>query len=207
MRNCVVTRAERIAPLFYHRWGVPILVEILRRDGERFAPLAYRFGISRETLSQTLRHLVALGLVRRNPGYGHPLRPEYLPTTKAQKLATGLTRLAELVDQLILGEIAYRKWTMPLLVALGEEGGSVRFGELRLAVKGLTPRALSESLKEMQAAGLITREVTDGFPPATRYRLTKVGERLAANANPLVGLSRAVRSRREHEATVVRKSE
>lgn len=173
-----MTPAEQLAPLFYHRWGVPILVEILRRDGERFAPLAYRFGVSRETLSQTLRHLVFLGLVRRNPGYGHPLRPEYLPTAKARKLAGRLTRLTELVDQMKLGEIAYRKWTMPLLVVLGEASGSMRFGELRLALNGLTPRALSESLKEMQAAGLITREITDSFPPATRYRLTKIGEGL-----------------------------
>src|SRR5215213_11761735 len=66
--------------LFHHRWAPPALAELARRDGVRFVELQNRLGVGRESLRRALDALLELGYARRNPGYGHPLRPEYLVT-------------------------------------------------------------------------------------------------------------------------------
>lgn len=161
--------------LFHHRWTVPIVAELHRRQGERFAYLARRFDISRESLSQTLGYMIRLGIVRRNPGYGHPLRPEYLLTERGARLGPFCVRLDDLLNQSDHPKVGLRKWTMPLLHALStrKEGG--RFSEFLASFPSLTPRALSTSLKLMEESGLMSREVTPGFPPSTRYSLTATG--------------------------------
>jgi DNA-binding HxlR family transcriptional regulator len=47
-------------------------------QGERFVTLVNRLGASKDAVSATLAQLIDDGVVQRNPGYGHPLRPEYL---------------------------------------------------------------------------------------------------------------------------------
>lgn len=174
-----VGRRDHLATLFHHRWAVPILAELHRRQGERYAVLAHRLGISRETLSQTLEYLIRHGLVRRNPGYGHPLRPEYILSSKGEALGHDCVRLCDRLSELHQEDVGLRKWTMPLIRALSQRGKSMRFSELAGAFSGLTPRALSDSLKRMEEAGLIAREVTTDFPPATRYSLSTTGSRYA----------------------------
>ena len=71
---------ERLAQLFHHRWAVPVLAELHRTSGSRFVTLHRRLGIGRESLRRTLASLAEQDLVARNPGYGHPLRPEYVLT-------------------------------------------------------------------------------------------------------------------------------
>src|SRR5947207_13068422 len=66
--------------LFHHRWAVPVLAELRRERGSRFVTLANRIGVTRDSLRRTLSALIDDGLVERNPGYGHPLRPEYVLT-------------------------------------------------------------------------------------------------------------------------------
>lgn len=164
-----------IAALFHHRWSAPILAELHRREGERYAYLAHRFGISRETLSQTLSYLIRKGWVKRNPGYGHPLRPEYLLTARGERLGDICAGLDDLLSQQSIAELGLRKWTMPIMHALAEISQPARFSQILLSLKSLTPRALSESLKRMEEAGWIVREVTNDFPPSTRYAVTAAG--------------------------------
>ena len=42
---------------------------------------------------RSLAHLIDIGLVIRNPGYGHPLRPEYLLTDNGRGVAESSERL------------------------------------------------------------------------------------------------------------------
>ena len=63
------------------------------------------------------------------------------------------------------------------------EGGD--YSELREALEGISPRALTLALKDLESAGLVARRVTDDYPPATVYRLTRSGR-------PLAGLLRQV---------------
>ena len=77
-----------LVALFHNRWSVPILAELHRQRGSRFVTLARTLGMSRESLRRTLAALIESGLVGRNPGYGHPLRPEYVLTTRGDRIAS-----------------------------------------------------------------------------------------------------------------------
>ncbi len=156
-----------IERLFHHRWAVPVLAELSDSPG-RFVTLARALGLSRESLRQTLAALIAEGLVERNPGYGHPLRPEYLLTERGRAVAPACARLVAELRRQGAFDVGLRKWSMPVLLALDEER---RFGELRVAL-GTSPRALTLALKELGEAGLVERRVHDAFPPTTSYRTT-----------------------------------
>jgi DNA-binding HxlR family transcriptional regulator len=172
-----VGRKKSLVVLFHHRWSVPIIAELYRRQGERFAYLAGHLAVSRETLSQTLGYLVRHGLVRRNPGYGHPLRPEYLLTESGEALGPHCLRLVNLLDQADQIGVGLKKWTMPIVHRLGVNNAAGRFSDLLKSHPLLTPKSLSDSLKLMEDSDLISREVTEDFPPSTRYSLTAIGRR------------------------------
>lgn len=170
-------RKKSLVVLFHRRWAVPIIAELHRRQGERFANLAHHFAVSRETLSQTLEYLIRNGLARRNPGYGHPLRPEYLLTEIGETLGPYCLRLSNLLNQAGEAAVGLKKWAMPIVHWLGTGDDSGRFSQLLKSHPSLTPKALSDSLKLMEDSELISREVTSDFPPSTRYSLTGKGRR------------------------------
>jgi DNA-binding HxlR family transcriptional regulator len=160
-----------LASLFHHRWAAPVLAELERERGTRFVLLANRLGVPRETLSRTLTALIEGGLVTRNPGHGHPLRPEYLLTPSGAQVAPGcLTLLDVLPDR----ELSLKKWSVPVLAAVGR---GARFSDLIVELPA-SPRALTLALKDLQALGLVEREVVEGYPPTTRYRPTTAGRRV-----------------------------
>ncbi|NDR54325.1 transcriptional regulator [Actinomyces sp. 432] len=69
------------------------------------------------------------------------------------------------------------RWT-PLIVAVLVQGPR-RFGELRQAVGGVTPKVLAQTLRSMERDGLVLREQTPGVPPRVDYTLTPLGAGLA----------------------------
>ncbi len=166
-----------LVALFHNRWSVPILAELHRQRGSRFVALTRTLGMSRESLRRTLAALIDGGLVGRNPGYGHPLRPEYVLTSSGERIAAACRPVVERLRTGGLEDVALKKWSMPVVFALGE--GPMRFSELREALEGISPRALTLALKDLEAAGLIDRRVTDDYPPSTVYRLTRPGRPLA----------------------------
>jgi DNA-binding HxlR family transcriptional regulator len=166
-KYCFVSIQDLIT-LFHHRWAAPVLAELDRQKGSRFAALAGVLGLGRESLRRTLDALIALGLVAKNPGYGHPLRPEYVLTERGVRVATRCRRLLDAVGD--EREIALRKWSLPVLVALRH---ARRFSELREELPGITPRALALALKDLQAAGLVERHVDEeAYPPTVAYAAT-----------------------------------
>jgi DNA-binding HxlR family transcriptional regulator len=70
--------------------------------------------------------------------------------------------------------VLLRKWSVPVLAELGRER---RFSELAGALQGITARALAIALKDLEAAGLVRRDVRTTRPPSTLYSLTAAGER------------------------------
>src|ERR1043166_9079723 len=105
---------DELVAIFHHRWSAPVLAELLRQKGSRFAALAGTLGVGRESLRRTLDSLLALGLVARNPGYGHPLRPEYVLTRSGEDVARRCAKLLAAVDE----DVLLRKWSLPVLAAL-----------------------------------------------------------------------------------------
>jgi DNA-binding HxlR family transcriptional regulator len=118
-------------------------------------------------LRPTLDRAITRDWVRRNPGYGHPLRPEYLPTELGSRLGRAARPLLVAVRRQGLEELAGRKWTMPVLLAVAD--GAARFSEIKAVLGSVTDRALAQALRELIAGGLVRRRVLDTHPPASRY--------------------------------------
>jgi DNA-binding HxlR family transcriptional regulator len=70
-----------------------------------------------------------------------------------------------------------RRWQLSILYAALT--GALRFNEFADAVAGISPRMLSERLRDLEAAGLVQRNVIPSSPPTVEYRLTTKGRRLA----------------------------
>jgi DNA-binding HxlR family transcriptional regulator len=56
--------------------------------------------------------------------------------------------------------------------------GFLRYGELSRVVVGITPKMLTQTLKELEADELITRKVYLEVPPKVEYSLTDTGKEL-----------------------------
>jgi DNA-binding HxlR family transcriptional regulator len=68
------------------------------------------------------------------------------------------------------------KWSTLLVLTLAERPH--RFGELRRAVFDISQRMLTQTLRELQRDGLITRKVHPTTPPSVEYALTAIGRSL-----------------------------
>jgi DNA-binding HxlR family transcriptional regulator len=162
--------------LLTHRWNIAILGELHRSSGAKFVTLANRLSIGRPSLTRSLRYLVGQGLARRNSGYGHPLRPEYLLTGRGAAIGAHCHRLAAHSAGCGAQKVAYAKWSLPVLAVLGDQ--RARFNELREALGAISPRAQTLALKSLEDAAWITREVEQGYPPIAVYRASGAGRRL-----------------------------
>jgi DNA-binding HxlR family transcriptional regulator len=175
-------RLRMLMVLCHRRWSLPILAELHKEarpgggGGAKFVTLANRLKLSRETLRETLDDLIAHDYLMRNPGVGHPLRPEYMLTEGGHAAAPLVAALITTLRQRDLEDIALRKWSLPVLHALAR--GQYRFGQLKTALPGITARALTLALKDLLDARLIERTVTGGYPPAAFYRPTRKASRV-----------------------------
>ena len=73
-------------------------------------------------------------------------------------------------------EILCSRWTMVLLREL--VAGSTRFNELRRGVPRMSPALLSKRLKDLEAAGIVSRSQVPGEPDVFEYQLTEAGRDL-----------------------------
>ncbi|HEX4381937.1 MAG TPA: helix-turn-helix domain-containing protein [Myxococcales bacterium] len=157
-----------LVPLFHRQWSLAALTE-LKRGGKPQA--------SRQTLNATFAALAEQGLVeKRESGYALTRRGERV-ADRAEALLTALQKL---------GGEAPRKWALPVVHALVRK--PLRFGELKTALHGTTPRALSMALKDVIKSGLVERRIVDGFPPRSEYAL---GNKARSLAPLLEALSKA----------------
>lgn len=58
-------------------------------------------------------------------------------------------------------------------------GGTLRFTQLRKEVPAATPKMLTQQLRELEADGLIIREVFPVVPPKVEYSMTRFGQSIA----------------------------
>jgi DNA-binding HxlR family transcriptional regulator len=66
------------------------------------------------------------------------------------------------------------KWKPTILLFLMSEG-TMRYGELKKALVGITPKMLTNQLRELEEEGLINREVYPQIPPKVEYSITEYG--------------------------------
>jgi DNA-binding HxlR family transcriptional regulator len=76
-----------------------------------------------------------------------------------------------------MADLLERRWQLSIIYAA--LSGALRFNEFAEAVAGISPRMLSERLRDLEAAGLVKRKVLPTSPPTVEYRLTDRGRALA----------------------------
>lgn len=169
--------------IVHHRWNIPIIAELYRRSGAKFVTLANHLKVGRTSLSVSLKHLIELGVVRKNVGHGHPMRPEYLLTKRGLAIGSDCLSLLRIVRRRNEIDLAFRKWTLPLVAAIGQN--NLRFNELRTALHDATPRAITIGLKSLLQQRWANRTLFDGYPPAAGYELRPKGKRILVCLNGL----------------------
>ncbi|MGW6565478.1 winged helix-turn-helix transcriptional regulator [Streptomyces sp. NPDC054975] len=76
------------------------------------------------------------------------------------------------------------KWKPLILWALHAHGAT-RFGELRRGLAGVSEKVLIQQLRELEADGIVHREIYPEVPPRVEYSLTALGESLNTALLPL----------------------
>ncbi|RHW28851.1 transcriptional regulator [Nocardioides immobilis] len=73
-------------------------------------------------------------------------------------------------------DVVANKWVCLVLAALAD--GSLRHGELRTRIAGVSQKMLTQTLRELERDGLVTRTVTASVPVRVDYELTDLGRDL-----------------------------
>lgn len=153
-------------------WAVPILANLHAGVAGRQAPLLTATGASRTAFAQSMDHLIEIGLLERNPGYGHPLRPEFRLTrigVHAAAIAHKIQSVSAAEDQALLR----KSWTLPVLTSLHQPR---HFNDIKRNLHSITDRALSQSLKSMEQRDWVRRRVDDtARPPRSLYSAVNTG--------------------------------
>ncbi|HEY3437447.1 MAG TPA: helix-turn-helix domain-containing protein [Actinotalea sp.] len=76
------------------------------------------------------------------------------------------------------------KWGVLVLVALSRS--TLRWGELRRAVEGISEKMLAQTLRTLEADGIVHREAAPTIPPRVDYSLTERGRELNERLLPLM---------------------
>ena len=75
------------------------------------------------------------------------------------------------------------KWTTLILRDL--LSGTRRFGELRTSLGGISPKTLTDRLRDLEGQGVLTRRIFPEVPPRVEYTLTEKGQALGSVVNAL----------------------
>lgn len=76
------------------------------------------------------------------------------------------------------------KWGVLVLAALA--AGTLRWGELRREVDGISEKMLAATLRTFEADGLVHREAYPEVPPRVEYSLTDLGQEAVDALAPLL---------------------
>lgn len=158
-------------------WSLRILSLMHRGTPGRQSSLIMASGAGRTAFTQSLTHLIDLGLLERNPGHGHPLRPEYRLTAKGITLAAIADRIEGAIPQPGKPDLLRRTWAIPILAVSQKP---LYFIDIKKALVTITDRALSQSLKQLHGEHWLERKiVTTMHPPRPLYQATDIGAQIA----------------------------
>lgn len=164
---------EDLVKLTSRAWTLDILALVHRGTPCRQAPLLAATGASRTALAQSLKHLIDLRLLERNPGHGHPLRPEFRLTPEGAAAAAAADRILSAVPPREDATLLRRTWTVPVLSVTRHPN---RFSAIKNELGTISDRALSMSLRQLQDRQWIERSVsTTTYPPQPLYRAINAG--------------------------------
>ncbi|NDY93615.1 winged helix-turn-helix transcriptional regulator [Ideonella livida] len=76
------------------------------------------------------------------------------------------------------------RWGVLVLVAL-QEGGTLRFAELRRRIGGVSEKMLAQTLQWLEVDGFVLRTAHPVVPPHVDYRLTPLGHEVGRHVREL----------------------
>ena len=141
----------------------------------------------REPGSDRRRGSADTTVVEADPGRPEPPAPQ--PQVPVQRTGAdpliGAELRAHVVDAQAALQVLSGKWVVPIVIVLG--AGPRRHGELQRALgPRLHQKVLTETLRRMEALGLLSRSVVAEIPPSVTYSLTGLGVTLL---EPIVQLA------------------
>lgn len=77
-------------------------------------------------------------------------------------------------------ELISRKWSLLIIKSL-IDNGRLRYNELMHDLEGISPKTLTERLRELEREGIILRKMFPQIPPKVEYSLTRKGIELAGS--------------------------
>ena len=75
-------------------------------------------------------------------------------------------------------DVVFGRWTAPILWTL-QGGRSVRFTDLQRTLTGVSPKVLTQRLRQLEVDGLVTRTYHAEMPPRVEYAGTPLADTLA----------------------------
>lgn len=157
-------------------WSLKILALLHGGVPGRQAPLIAATKASRPSFSSSLDHLVQIGLLEKNPGHGHPLRPEFRLTRTGAKAAAAANRILKATPDDEAFAIVRRSWTVPILAVTDKPK---RFSVIKSGLGAVTDRALSLSLSVLEREDWLKREIDVSHrSPFPTYRAINAGRRI-----------------------------
>lgn len=158
-------------------WALPILASLHTGTPGRQAPLINATGASRTAFTQSLSHLINLGLIERNPGHGHPLRPEFRLTKQGATTALLAHKIQSLISQENQHTLLRKSWTIPVLACLHQP---TAFSTIKRTLPTISDRALSQSLRALESSHWANRSILpESRPPKPIYLATNTGAQIA----------------------------
>jgi DNA-binding HxlR family transcriptional regulator len=74
-------------------------------------------------------------------------------------------------------DVVFSRWTTPILWALNEYGRQ-RFVELSRRITTITPKVLTQRLRQLERDGLVVRTYHAEVPPRVEYEISDLGRSL-----------------------------
>lgn len=81
--------------------------------------------------------------------------------------------------------IIAKKWAILIISIIGHHE-KIRFNDIMQRLNGISPKTLSDVLKDLQKENLIHREAFSEIPPRVEYSLTDDGKQLCEAVRPLI---------------------
>lgn len=161
-------------------WSLAILSAMHESVPGRQANLLTATGAGRSAFAQSMAHLVESGLIERNPGHGHPLRPEFRLTESGRRAAAIADAVVQAATDSPHKDLLRRTWTVPVLALLAAPRP---FNEIGRSLGTVTNRALSQTLKSLEVCEWVVRTVDENArPPRAFYKSTGTGAEIARAA-------------------------
>jgi DNA-binding HxlR family transcriptional regulator len=82
-------------------------------------------------------------------------------------------------------DVVSKKWALLIVGVLGN-AESTRYNDIFRELRGISPKTLADTLKQLRIAGIVEKESFNEIPPRTEYSLSKDGWKLREAIIPVI---------------------